>query len=531
MDNIDNGYLSFFGLNANPFPVAPDADHLFVSKHIDQILTEIIHGISARKGFMVLTGDIGLGKTTICRRILSVLKEKGVATSLVFHTAFQGTELLGAINRDFGLEISSSAFGDQMNGLTDFLLSQNQRNRNCAIVIDDAQNLDPDSLELVRMISNLEADQHKLVQILLIGQPELMQTLEAPKLRQLKSRIIIKKEPQPLTLEELDHYLAFKLNACGNQGLTALSKSAVKWIKRYTRGNFRRINILMDRCLYVAFLRSTTRIDHRIVKAAWDDMEASDSQYHYRRWLWGVGLAMVVLSFVGTLYFSTPVVDRIVGSAKAKVREYLQSTGQKASIRPDKEELVNSEKKDHEVVPNAVKHFLDAYRLSDYTQLFYQALKSNRMEDVSAIILSETGFQMIQLPEVPAEIQSKYGVLSFPSLPAKLQVSSDALSFSISGDRMSGGAMDMPYFLFWRPQLVVPRFYYSCQGDEILKFQRLLADRGYYEANIDGVVGQAMMKSVVDFQKQLGIPITGYPDARTVFLLCHQEGKSKHESR
>ena len=113
----ETGYLSFFGLHSNPFPVAPDDDNFYISSNIDQILTEIIHGIITRKGFMVLDGDVGLGKTTIARRILNILESKGIQTSLVLYTAYREIELLREINRDFGLTSNSIAFGDLMEQL------------------------------------------------------------------------------------------------------------------------------------------------------------------------------------------------------------------------------------------------------------------------------------------------------------------------------------------------------------------------------------------------------------------------------
>ena len=156
--NDEMRHLSYLGLRHNPFPVAPDNANFFISETIDRVITNIVHGVLARKGFMVLTGDIGLGKTTISRRLITLLEKKGVATSLVFHTTYQDVELLREIINDFGLESASLTFSDQMNVLNRFLLDQSNRGKNCAIIIDDAQNLNRRSLELVRMISNLEAD-------------------------------------------------------------------------------------------------------------------------------------------------------------------------------------------------------------------------------------------------------------------------------------------------------------------------------------------------------------------------------------
>ena len=184
-------HLQCLGLSCNPFPVAPDNENFFLSEGIDRATANIVHGMLARKGFLVLTGDIGLGKTTISRRIIGILEGKDVATSLVFHSTYQDVELLREINRDFGLQVSSLRCSDQMQALNRFLLERSRRGKNSAIIIDDAQNLDKRSLELVRLISNLEADRQKLVQILLVGQPELLDQLDCSSLRQLKSRIMI----------------------------------------------------------------------------------------------------------------------------------------------------------------------------------------------------------------------------------------------------------------------------------------------------------------------------------------------------
>ena len=303
--NKNGGYtefdhLHFLGLAYNPFPVAPDDENFYISEHIDQILSVIIHGVVARKGFIVLTGDVGLGKTTISRKIIGILENKGVETSLVFHTAYQDKELLREINRDFGLETESMLFGDQMRLLNDFLLQQDSLDKNCAIIIDDAQNLNIESIELIRMISNLEKNQRKLVQILLIGQPELMEKLNSPYLRQVKSRVIIHEEARPLNQVELTNYLMFKLNAAGNKGQIEVAPKALKRIHNHCRGNFRRLNTLMDRCLYAAYLHNTTEIGEDIVKQASSDLK--DEAENQEKTTWSI-LAVIAVLILGVAVF------------------------------------------------------------------------------------------------------------------------------------------------------------------------------------------------------------------------------------
>lgn len=268
-------YLNVLGLHRHPFPVAPDEEHFYVSDHIDQVVTELVHGIQARKGFMVLGGEVGLGKTTLTRRILSLLAAHQVRTSLVFHTSLKDVDLLREINRDFGLPENNRrhGLGDELQRLFRYLIAQYRAGNNCAIIIDDAQNLDRSSLELVRMISNLEADRRKLVQILLVGQHELLETLNRSELRQLRSRVAIAKSVRPLAKEEMRAYVHYKLNMAGNQGRLRLARNALTPLYRCTKGNFRQLNMLMDRCLYALCRDRTQVIDRHIVRAARADMQ------------------------------------------------------------------------------------------------------------------------------------------------------------------------------------------------------------------------------------------------------------------
>ncbi len=268
-------YLQFFGLSTEPFPVAPDNRNFFNSRHTDQILANISEAIFYRKGFMILIGEVGLGKTTLSRRIISILDKNGVEVSLILQSFYQEIDLLKEINKDFGIDGPYTENLSALMGiLTDFLLEKNQNNINCAIVIDDAQNLSFKSLELIRMISNLEADRKKLVQILLVGQPELMEKLNAHTLRQLKSRVTVLQEPMPLEREELLRYLKFKLRTAGsNNGKIILEKNTVNKLFKITSGNLRMINILMDRALIIAFSRKTFTIKTEFIDEACSALE------------------------------------------------------------------------------------------------------------------------------------------------------------------------------------------------------------------------------------------------------------------
>ncbi len=499
--NEELQYLDYFGLKYNPFPVSPDNVNFYLSEHIDQILTELVHGIVARKGFMVLTGEIGLGKTTISRRIINILEEKGVETSLVLHTFYQDVELLREINKDFGLYTDSLEFSDQIKVLNDFLLNQNREGKNCAIIIDDAQNLNSKSLELIRMISNLETDREKLVQILLIGQPELMDKLNSTELRQLKSRIIIKKETRPLNQDELKNYVLFKLNTAGNQGKTTIANGAFRRIHKYSKGNFRGVNIFMDRCLYVAFIHNTTGIGKSIVDEAYRDLNQVDQGGGKRGFLFsllGIFILIIGCAFYLDLF---PKIDWLHSNMNTR-EEMLTGEKNREALQLTDKRLSEEKTQKERVIPDAVVNFLSAYNLSEFAIPFYKAMETGTFREVADSIFKKTGYQMIQLDNIPEDIRNRYGVLSF--------------SFDKSGKES--------YFLLWRPTIRVTKFYLGYRGEEIKRLEELLVGVNQYLYYIDGIVGPRLLMAVNRFQEEKGLEVIGFPDEKTIFLLCNAKG-------
>jgi general secretion pathway protein A len=523
-----NGYLRHFGLRTHPFPVAPDDENFYFSEHINQIIAEIVHGVESRKGFMVLTGDIGLGKTTISRRIIAMLEAEGTATALVFHTALQDAELLREINRDFGLleaglQEDGGVLSDtpvlstEMARLNNFLLSRNREQKNCTIVIDDAQNLSAGSLELVRMISNLEAGQQKLVQILLVGQPELMQRLNRHELRQLKSRIIIQKEVRPLEREELKNYIHFKLNMAGSSGAIALTRGAFGRIHRLTRGNFRAVNRLMDRTLYVACLKNRQTIDRGMLGLAHGDLNAGGGP-HRRPWKMALAAALCAgllavggyllkdqwLSAIPTVAASvlpTPSSGRSAALAappSKPIRSVAKaSAAALAEARPATASAAYAPAQDRVLVPPAVKAFLQNSRLGRYATAFSKALVDGDLDPLAEEIYKQTGLRLVALDTLPDAVRRRHGVLTYPVGPDG----------------------QLRHFVFWRPRLEFKKFYYYYAGSEVLALQKWLAHVGLYNDKLDNIVGARLMKGVVDFQRAQGLPVTGYPDVATLFLL------------
>lgn len=256
------------GFIRNPFPQTPDADCYFRTDQNERQFAEMMHCVRAGKGFMLLTGDVGTGKSTFLRRMIDRLNGDGCVTAYVFNTFLQGRDLLLAINRDFGLAAGAD-LTDDLARLNHFLIDANDRGQSCVVLIDDAQNFDAATLELVRLLSNLETRQHKLLQIVLAGQPELAALLSRPSIRQLASRIVQHAHLTPLSAQECGRYVDFRIGQClGAGGPVTLTEAARRALYAYCSGNPRWIHLIMDRCLYGVITRSDRRIEAMLIHAA-----------------------------------------------------------------------------------------------------------------------------------------------------------------------------------------------------------------------------------------------------------------------
>ncbi len=260
-------FSSFFGFTERPFSNTPDPKYFFPTSTHQDALTCLLDGIASRKGFLVLTGDVGTGKTTLCRTLLGMLKDEETETALVLNPDLSETEILAAIVRDFGEEPDGASKGQLMDTLYLHLVRRAQAGGNSLIVIDDAQNLPLRSLEQVRMISNFETEKEKLVQILLVGQPELHARLQTPEFRQVRQRIAANPQLAPLSAGETREYILHRMAmAGGTPEKVSFTEKALRRIFKETRGYPRSINTLCDKALAVAFLREQRTIDADIIE-------------------------------------------------------------------------------------------------------------------------------------------------------------------------------------------------------------------------------------------------------------------------
>ena len=266
-------YATYFGLKENPFSLSPEPRYLFLSEQHRDALNCMIYGIKEKKGFVLISGDIGIGKTTICRSLINLLDDS-VETALIFNTAISDLDLLETVIGEYGIAIisGSKTKKNYIDVLNDFLLRNFAAGKTAVLVIDEAQNLSHGVLEQIRMLSNLETETEKLLQIILIGQPELSNTLMLPALRQLNERITVRYDLKPLSSPEVREYIQHRLKVAQGPGSLKFTKGAFNLIYTFTEGIPRRINALCDRALLIAYTKNVSKIDRKIVKLAVHDI-------------------------------------------------------------------------------------------------------------------------------------------------------------------------------------------------------------------------------------------------------------------
>jgi len=245
-------YEAFFGLTDKPFSLVPDPRFLFLSATHKKALRYLQYGLQEGAGFILLTGEVGSGKTTILKDFVSRLAGDTVL-AMVFNTCLSGDQLLAAVNEEFGLDIHGRDKMALQRDLNDFLIQQYADSIRPILIIDEAQNLSAESLEEIRLLSNLETGGSKLLQIILVGQPELQEILDQHRLRQLRQRIAVSCHLNALSLDEIEEYIFYRLEKAGNRGALAFEEGCMEVIHRFSGGIPRLVNRICDFLLLAAF--------------------------------------------------------------------------------------------------------------------------------------------------------------------------------------------------------------------------------------------------------------------------------------
>jgi general secretion pathway protein A len=270
-------YKEFYGLRANPFNVNPDPRYLFLTRHTEEALACLTYGIQSRKGFVLLTGEVGTGKTTLINKLLEWLRLQQVATAFIFNSRLNVPQFLDYMMADFGIQHDSRAKSQILLRLYNWLLDRYRAGETAVLIVDEAQNLSDEVLEEIRMLTNLETFTEKLLQIVLVGQPELEQKLKQPQLRQLRQRLTLRAKTHALTLDETRAYVQQRLRIAGSNGQQIFEPEAVATIHHYAMGIPRVINLLCEHCLVSAFVDQQKIIGPSVVEGVARDFDLSDN--------------------------------------------------------------------------------------------------------------------------------------------------------------------------------------------------------------------------------------------------------------
>lgn len=266
-------YLNFYGLKEKPFNLTPDPRFLYLTPAHREALSQLLYGVQERKGFIVLTGDVGTGKTTLLHSLVRQLD--GMAeVALVVHSTLAFTGLLEYALEDFGVKVQATSLAQRLFALNEFLIDRHRSGQNCVLILDEAQHLSAETLEQVRLLSNFETPTAKLLQILLVGQPELKAKLELDQLRQLRQRVGLRCAILPLQPEETREYILSRLRIAGADDPAIFTDEAIARIAAYAGGIPRVVNMVCDHTLLFGYADQKRPIDEKIAEQAIGYLEA-----------------------------------------------------------------------------------------------------------------------------------------------------------------------------------------------------------------------------------------------------------------
>lgn len=574
-------YTNFFGFKEKPFKLVPNPEYLFLSKSHEEALAHLNYAISQGDGFVEITGEVGTGKTTLCRALLGNL-DKDTVAAYIFNPKLGPKQLLKSINDELGIAYDADNTKDLIDKLNAFLLRKKAERKRVLILIDEAQNLTKNVLEQLRLLSNLETNKEKLLQIILVGQPELAAMLESYELRQLGQRITLRYLLRPLTRTETQEYIQYRLNIASQRKGIHFERAAVSHIYKHSQGVPRLINIACDRALLTAFGLNQHRITGAVAKSAIGEL---NGRGHYRtvalmdaRKALGIFAALSLVAF--TILFYKPIVSKIdqlrIPSTQSNTQPPLEAAH--ASIGAPKPELqslpdltppesrpqaagpaeIQPAETAHSATAEAV-HLTDYLRLIDTRQSRYTALKQalsmwdvtldvkpylESLEDDQAYfkLLSKPSGVLIHRMEADLSLLRKLNVpaiLEFyppgtksPGYLTLLEIRGDTITLGMGsqGQRIVADPGEIDFY--WSGVAYVPwKNYLSINGtipkqafgDSVLALKLLLRDLGFDRISIDTEYDSRTRDVVERLQDKYGIPVDGFVGPLTKIILYREK--------
>jgi general secretion pathway protein A len=548
-------YTRYFGLTEKPFTLTPNPRFIFLSNQHREAFAHLLYGINNRHGFIELIGEVGTGKTTVLRTLLAQLQERDYRIALIFNTCMTAVELLRNIGQEYGLETTGVGSNDLLSGLNSFLLKENAGGRTVVLVIDEAQNLQPDVLEQLRLISNLETENEKLIQIILAGQPELENILQRHSLRQLNQRIAVRCRLGTMGRAETGAYIRHRLERAGATTGVSFSSLAVFLVYLSSRGIPRKINILCDRALLTAYAHGHRTVSSLVVLRAMNELHGVSRRRLVLICRFTAGV--VLLAMVGLLAWSRfPALSFSPESPSVMIMPLpLRKGGLKpigggappspaATGLPDSPEsggggrleLVLLQQGLNNVHIGAFNGLMARWQAKPI-RLFRGTLSvpGTFAELAAKRNLRCTAFQgslddVIRF-DIPfllstraSEKKGRY-CLAVTAVRGKLlTVSPSLLKGGIVGRNDLAQVADGTYYLLWYDSAHIPDS--LAPGErrhELRTLQRLLKQAGFYREVVDGRYNAATISAVRQFQRSRGIPVNDSGGELTMALLSRYD--------
>lgn len=538
-------YTRYFGFNEKPFSLTPNPRFIFLSKNHKEAFAHLLYGINSHYGFIALTGEVGTGKTTVLRTLLGQFQDENYRCALIFNPCLTAVELVRSINQEFGIQASSACVNDLLTALNQFLLAENNQGRTVVLVIDEAQNLLPEVLEQLRLISNLETESDKLIQIVLAGQPELETILRQRNLRQLNQRIAVRYKLKPMERNETGTYIGHRMHIAGNSSGVTFTNTAISLIHLYSHGIPRTINILCDRTLLIAYGDERRKVTFATaVKAITESLGIPIGRYVL------AGLVAVIL--LG-----------IVFNIQENARFYEWSQGLRffAAVPPAPAPPSNTP---HPPPPAHVTATPAPHHPQEILNLG-QELLGHSLNDVHVQALNAL-FSKWESPPIRRFKGTLKSPVTFNQLAAKRNLRCtafngslhDAIRFnipflmrttisdrsgffhvavttatpdsvSVSPPLLGNGLLsrhelaklsDGTFYLLWRNSKRIPdSLRQGDRGLEVRYIQRILKQMGHYPGTISGDFNDATVKALNAFQQSRGIPVNNSMGELTLALL------------
>jgi general secretion pathway protein A len=562
-------YNKFFGFKEKPFKLVPNPAYFYLSKSHEEALAHLNYAISQGDGFVEITGEVGTGKTTLCRAFLESLN-RTVEAAYIFNPKLGPKQLLKTINEEFGISTEGGDTKDLIDQLNAFLMQKKADGKKIILLIDEAQNLNRNVLEQLRLLSNLETNQHKLLQIILVGQPELSEILNSHALRQVGQRITLSYQLRPLTWTECKEYIHYRIGIAAQKTAIKFDRSAYRQIYKYSKGIPRLINIVCDRALLTAFVLNQFKITPRIAKESIKELatRGRTKNYGLSTGKWALtGLSLLSIVFLSVILYQ-PIMDKITSTLEppdgSETRPVSRSDSDDAPTADAVTQVQNAEQPDSVMAPQKKNNFT-TIRLAEY--LMTMDGRSSRQPALMHVTrLWKTGTQFAPyLQDIDDDqtyfrlstkssgmfihrIETDMAFLKKLNLPAILEFyppgspSPGYLTLSqIEGNRIILQGNDETQWIqtdleelefYWSGVAYLPlKNFHSIWGtipaqtykDSVITLKILLQDLGFENVSIDDQYDGLTRQAVETIQAKYGIPVDGYVGPLTKIILYKEK--------